>query len=245
MRAVFAVAPLMALAAVAALPDVAAACSCVKRTPAELLAGADQAFVGRASAPTAAGAKTRQVFHVLASLKGSVPSNFVLERSADEVSTCDAQFKDGQTSVVFVKAGRASVCAGNYDLSVQLPDLPALLRHGASAPARPDGAAFAKVFEATLAGYLHGRKEVTVVWADLPAGAPLTVKVLGTTYTFGAASKDRAAVRITDSAARGYLAAVSLTYPIEGVVAHALVAEAKSGWEVLGTSVVEQSGKGK
>ncbi|MFO0749052.1 MAG: hypothetical protein U1F43_25820 [Myxococcota bacterium] len=202
------------LLAAALLPSLLAsaparACSCAGRPPLDYFAAADAVFVGVAP-PTPAVAQRMQVLHVL---KGRPGKSVALAagRAADD--GCAAAYQAGEVALVFVKAGRVSVCDGNYALSVMLAD-PGLEQVFAAAPGKPEpasDAALAQAFEATLTPYRHGRAR----WDGV----------------------------VVDTAQRrGTLTFIAGRYPAEGVRFAVLVGDGPSGDAlVYGQSVVERS----
>ena len=224
------------LAGLLAVPEVAAACSCVLRKPAEYMDAADKVFVGMAFEAEEKGEDLVQHFQVFTVLKGDLGRTFTLRRPSKKLSTCDNVYRSREVALVLVRKGAVSVCDGNYALSVQLPSLAAYVKHSKVKTDVPELAELAKAFRATLKPYLHKRKEV---WVRHPPLDGKDVDIHGTTFHF-VADRAKPDVRIDAAFSAGLIHFVDAYFVPEGVRSRVLMGHAKAGPEVLGTLVVEQ-----
>lgn len=204
----------------------AEACSCVGRSPAEYVAGADLVFFARAGKERAVRGRGIQPLEVLHALKGRPGKVFALSRPKGALSTCDRTFRAGEVALVFITKGGASVCDGNYDLkAVHLAQLAELLKAGRPAPSPPDLAALRAALGTALGAYLHERPRVPVTWAPL---AGRVAQVGKTTLDF-VANRLKHAVELRQALRAGPLTFVEGFYGLEGFAFRVLLREAGRG----------------
>lgn len=147
----------------------ARACSCLARAPVAYFKAADAVFIGVADVK--GDAVTLQVLHVL---KGEPGPRVVLSDAGHAPSGCAAGYRTGEVAIVFLRAGQASVCDGNYamDYTLGMPGLADLFR--VSKPELPTVATLRRALEVTLTPYLGGRADIAVR-TDLHGGQAFTI----------------------------------------------------------------------
>jgi len=122
------------------LPVRSGACTCIGATARDYFDRADLVFLGRAMGVRVKGKHSEQTLVVIHALKGLAGRRVVLRTEAGVINTCLRHFGRGEVALVFVKQGRAGICGGNYDLSVQMQKMPEYLRlaGAASSGATPE-----------------------------------------------------------------------------------------------------------
>lgn len=216
------------------------ACSCLRFPNAaqHYYDGAEVVFVGRA----AAWGKGRfQSFEVLVPLKGKLAAG--ARYRIDVGAPCSSAQRAEEVSLVFAKRHVASVCAGNYAMSVQLRDLPGVL--GAAAKARgqklalPAAAALRTGLAVALKGYLHGRRSIPLASKRLPKTLALK---LGESTLHATATLPKHAVILRHAHQLGALVFVAGSYPREGLVFSLLLHSKRGKAVVLYKQVAERKG---
>jgi hypothetical protein len=209
---------------------IASACSCMGRTPTEYVADADHVFIGRATTAAVVGADSVQRFDVFLTLKGKGPSAGPVARSpANQGGGCDRTFTPGEVALVFIKKGRASICDGNYDLSVMLPDMHEYLAaSGAATNGSPDVVAKALAL-GQLGAALPRKGRVAVV---LTGHQGKSVQVGDRTFAFVTA--EPGALTVVQAKTHGPIHFVSIDDPARNVRSHLLVRDGARGLELLG-----------
>lgn len=125
--------------------DRARACTCIRFPAAKELKDADQVYLGRAGRVVCRPrggdpcASSVQRIKVLQVLKGRVPRTVVVRDPGKSTNLCLRTYKAGEVALIFVRRGVFHLCAGNYDLSVQMSRMNAYLSltRGVVSPRRP------------------------------------------------------------------------------------------------------------
>lgn len=219
----------------------ARACSCVRMPNAaqHYYQGADVVFIGRADVR----AKGRfQTFRVLVPLKGKVVAGGSFD--IDVGVPCASTYRRGEVALVFAKRHAATVCAGNYALSVQLRDLPGVLRAAAKARGKKitvPSALLRAGLAVALKGYLHGRRSIPLASKRLPKTLKLK---LGKSMLYATPTMPKHAVLLHHALQFGPLAFIDGSYPREGLVFSVLLRQlpkaGKSPYELLYKRVAER-----
>lgn len=223
-------------------PSTARACSCIRMPKAaqHYYQNADVVFVGRAKAR---GKGRFQALEVLVPLKGKVAAGGSF--NIDVRVPCASTYRRGEVALIFAKRHAATVCAGNYALSVQLRDLPGVLAAAAKARGKkltvPPVALLREGLSVALKGYLHGRRSVPLASKRLPKTLKLKLgkSTLRATHTL-----PKHAVILHHALQLGSLAFIDGSYPREGLVFSLLLRQlpkaGKSPYELLYKRVAER-----
>jgi hypothetical protein len=124
--------PLFVVAAVAALPSPAEACSCLAQTPAQIYERADAAFVGEVIAIAETPRRKTVTLRIVHAYKGAVTAGetVTVTLPGGSSASCSLDFTAKARAVIFARAtdGRLStnLCQGSYQLEPRkpLPTLP-------------------------------------------------------------------------------------------------------------------------
>lgn len=163
-----------------------------------------------------AGAPWRRL-EVVWALKGKVGAGSTLGIDGRQ-GPCSATFKVGQLALVYVRKGRALLCAGNYALSVTIKDMPVLLRAAGAHQGKKvhaPGALLTVGLRRALKGHLHGRRSIPLSSQTLKPKGKLRI---GKSTLFVTRHVPKHGVILRHALQVGPIAFVQGSYPREGVV---------------------------